>query len=43
MKRRMYWAVVETVAKMQRLAELRHEQPDQGPKQGCERDTYKHL
>ena len=43
MKRRMYWAVVETVAMMQRLAELWHEQPDQGPEEGRERDTYKPL
>ena len=43
MKRRMYWAAVETVAKMQRLAELWHEQLDQGPEEGCERDTYKSL
>ena len=33
----------QTIAQMQRLAELWHEQPDQGPEEGCERDTYKRL
>lgn len=33
----------ETSAQMQRLAELCHEQPAQGPEEGCEGDTYKPL
>ena len=33
----------ETIAQKQRLAELWHEQPDQGPEEGCECDTYKPL